>query len=251
MIAAGKTDKGPVVDIRRLDLSALVGRRLTLFSEQFGNRPLESRVIVAGDHTVTVDRGGASGLVDSLVNNQRVTVKMEYRGEQIAIQGQLKRTGARTCKIIFDDRVTLLTRRRFPRIVVARSVRLAALPRQSLVPARLDRLRWMVTETIDLSGGGTLLGLSSNLQPPAYLCLNIDFVEIEFPKLVIGQVRHCSQNEIGQFQLGVMFIPRENRAKHVANAVIKALPENLFVYDEVQRYLITNRLVTWTQNRQP
>ena len=88
--------KHPRIDISRFDFSTLVGRKLTLFSEQLGSRPIESRVIVAGDNVVTIDRSGGAGLVDSLVHNQRVTVRVKYRGEEIAINGILKRSGARS-----------------------------------------------------------------------------------------------------------------------------------------------------------
>ncbi len=237
------------IDISRFDLSTVVGRKVTIYSKQFKGKPLESRVIVAGNNTITIDRSGAAGLVDSLVHNQQVTVNLEYRGEQISIVGTLKRTGTSGCKIIFDDKVVPLSRRRFPRVYVSRPVRLAALPSQSISPKGLSRLRWMATSTINLSGGGTLIRFSSYLEPPTYLCMSIDLTEIPFPRLVVGQVRHCASLGSGSgYHIGIKFIPREERVKHLSNGSIRSLPMSVFEYDEVQRCLLSKRLLTWIEN---
>ena len=236
------------IDIAKFDLSTVVGRKVTIYSKQFKGKPLESRVVVAGNNTITIDRSGGAGLVDSLVHNQQVTVNLEYRGEEIAIVGVLKRTGTSGCKIIFDNKVTPLSRRRFPRVYLSRPVRLAALPSQSLSPKGLSRLRWMATSTINLSGGGTLIRFSSYLEPPTYLCMSIDLTEISFPRLVVGQVRHCAALDGGNgYHIGIKFIPREERAQHLTNGSIRSLPKSVFEYDEIQRCLLSKRLLTWIE----
>jgi len=236
------------IDIARFDISSMVGHKITLFSDQFAGKPLSSRVVVASGHTISLDRSGGFGLVDNLVNNQRITVRLEYKGEEIAIEGTLKRVDRGGCKIEFDDKVQPLFRRRFPRVFMHRPVNLAAVPILSFSHSRLSRLRWMITDTINLSGGGTLLDFSTNLESSTYLFLNIVFSEISFPSLVMGQVCHCQQVDDGHFRIGVGFISREEQTRHLSHSVISQLPGALTNYDNVKRFLLSKRIVAWMHN---
>ncbi|MBU8934932.1 MAG: PilZ domain-containing protein [candidate division Zixibacteria bacterium] len=239
-------ESGPdQISITQLDISSLIGHKIVLFSDQFPNRPLDSRVIAATRHTVAIDRSGGSGLVNNLVNNQRLTVRMEYKGETIAIRGTLKRIDGGRCQVLFDDTVQPLFRRRYPRIFHCCSVKLAPLRIQTFSREQLARLRWMMTETINLSGGGTLLSLSANLEKPVYLLLNIGCSNISFPALLLGQVCHCKQKAVGQFDIGIEFLPREDQERLFSSTIINQLPPILSAYDDVRRALLSRRIVAW------
>ncbi|HPI33019.1 MAG TPA: hypothetical protein PLR32_06855, partial [candidate division Zixibacteria bacterium] len=68
------------LEIERFDLSTLVGRKVTLYAEQFPGKPLTSRVTVAAGKAITIDRSGHAGLIANLVNNQRVVLQIVYKG---------------------------------------------------------------------------------------------------------------------------------------------------------------------------
>lgn len=237
------------IDISKIDISSTVGHKITLFSDQFAGQSLISRIVVATGNTISLDRSGGFGLVDNLVNNQKVIVKLDYKGEEIAILGTLKRVNRGGCKVQFDDKVQPLFRRRYPRAFLHCPINLAAVPIQSFSSSRLSKLRWMITNTVNLSGGGALLDFSSYLESTTYLFMNIDFKEILFPSLLLGQVCHCQQMEDGHFHIGVEFIPREEQERHFSTTVVRQLPTALATYDDVQRFLLSKKIVAWMQNR--
>lgn len=243
----GEPESEPI-SITQLDMTCLVGHKVTLFSDQFPGRPLASRVTATAGHTVSLDRSGGSGLVNNLVNNQKLTVKLSYKGEEIAIRGTLKKVDGGRCQVIFDDKVQPLFRRRFPRVFHRCAVKLASVRIQTFSRDKLALLRWMETDAINISGGGVLLGLSAYLEKPTYLLLNVDCAEAPFPPLVLGQVCHCKQSEIGQFHIGIEFVPREDQKRQFSPFVISQLPPILSDYDDVRRVLLSKRLLAWMQN---
>jgi len=237
------------IDLSRFDFTTLVGVKIKLYASQFPGRSLDSRVTVSSTDSVTIDRGGADGLIDNLVNKQKVIVQVEYKGEKIAVSGILSRVSGGVCKIIFQDKVVPIQRRQYPRIEVRKSVRLSALPVQSFTKARLAKLRWMETSTLNLSGGGALLDMSSFLEEPTYLFIHVDFEEVSFPKLIMGQVRHCHQDLPGHYHVGVKFISQEQRRNHFSSSIEKQLPEQVFKYDTIQGSLLTKKIRAWKQEQ--
>ena len=237
------------IDLNRFDFTTLVGGKIKLYSNQFPGKALNSRITVAGVEAITIDRSGTDGLIDNLVNNQKVIVQVEYKGEKIAISGILNRVSGGVCKVQIKNKVVPLLRRKYPRFEVTKSVRLSALPVQSFTKTRLAKLRWMETTSINLSGGGALLDMSSFLENPTYLFINLDFEEVGFPKLIMGQVKHCHQNNPGHYHVGVEFIPQEQRRNHFSQSVEKQLPEQVFQYDNIQRSLLTKKIQAWKQEQ--
>jgi hypothetical protein len=230
------------IDSTRFDFSLLVGHTLTLFSQQFPGKPLRSRVILANDREIVIDRSGSMGLIDSLVNNQKVILRVEYKGQHVAVPAMLKRSAGGTSKMILGEKVLPLKRRRFVRLAMARPVKLAVVPPVTFDPKKLARLRWIETVTINVSPGGTLIDFSSCLESSTYLLMNMALEEFSFPTLVLGQVRYTLPAEIGHFQVGVEFIVREMGQGRFPRLTLKRLPSAVLEYSESKRNELNNRL---------
>ncbi|MBU2532122.1 MAG: PilZ domain-containing protein [Alphaproteobacteria bacterium] len=235
------------VDIARFDFSTLVGHKVTLFADQFPGKPLASRVVVANGNTIAVDRSGSSGLIDNLVNNQQIVLQVKYKGEPVSVQATVRRTDGGGCKIHLGETVVPLLRRRFRRLPLVRTVRLATLPMATFSTKTLAMLRWVETDTVDVSGGGALIKYTSALEYPTYLFMNVACSEADFPSLLLGQVRYSISVETGRWNVGVEFIPRESRRKHFAFATIRQMPAAVFAYDEAMRADMNQKLIAWMQ----
>jgi len=240
--------KRPAVDASHFDFSLLVGHEVTLFSEQFPGKPLKSKVILARNGEVSIDRSGGSGLIDSLVSNQKVTMRVMYKGQHISVPATLKRSSGGKCRMIVEDRVVPLSRRRFTRVFLSRPVKLAVIPVSTFSRNKLARLRWLETVTVNISGGGVLIDFSSCLEKPTYLFLNIDLVEFPFPPLVLGQVLYSLPRDNGHFLVGLEFIVREEREKRFSLTTLKQLPHVVFEYGKQERVELNNKITAWMQD---
>jgi c-di-GMP-binding flagellar brake protein YcgR len=234
------------IDSSRLDFSLLVGHTLTVFSDQFPGKPLKSRVILANEREIVIDRSGGLGLVDSLVNNQQVTIRVEYKGQQVAVPAQIKRSAGGACKMVLGEKAVPLRRRRFVRVAMACPVKLAVVPLATFDPRKLARLRWVETMTISLSPGGVLIDFSSCLENSTYLLMNIGLEDFAFPSLVLGQVRYTLPGEIGHYRVGVEFIVKEAGQERLSSLTLKRLPSSIFEYDESKRNELNDKLKTQT-----
>ncbi len=235
------------LDATQFDFSQLVGHNLMLFSKQFPGRSLKSRVVLVSDREITIDRSGSSGLIDSLVNNQKVTIQVDYKGQQVAVPATLRRNATGACKIILGEKVVPLRRRRFTRVTMSCPVKLAAVPVATFNPQKLAHLRWLETVTINVSPGGTLIDFTSRLESPTYLFMNIALKDFSFPSLVLGQVLYSLPGETGHFHVGVEFIVREIRQRRFPRITLKRLPPEVFEYNEAQRRKLNNNLAAWMQ----
>ena len=243
--------KRPTVDASRFDFSLLVGHELTLFSEQFPGKPLKSKVILASNGELSIDRSGGCSLIDSLVSNQQVTMRVTYKGQQINVPATLKRSDGGKCRVIIGNKVVPLSRRRFTRVFLSRPVKLAVIPVSTFNRNKLARLRWLETVTVNISGGGALIDFSSYLENPTYLFLNIDLAEFPFPPLVLGQVVYSLPKDAGRFHIGLEFIVREEREKRFSLTTLKQLPQVVFEYGKQERIELNNKMTAWMQdNRQ-
>ena len=186
-------------DASRFDFSLLVGRTLSLYSEQFPGRELSSKVVLANDREITIDRGGGSGLIDNLVNNQKVTIRVKYKSQDLAIPAILKRSAGGMCQVILGEKVMPLLRRRFTRVALTCPVKLAAVPVATFDPAKLARLRWVKTHTCNFSSGGSLIESNSCLESPTYLFMKLSLKDFPFPSLVLAQVRYALPNDNRQY----------------------------------------------------
>ena len=126
---------------------------------------------------------------------------------------------------------------------------LALLPISNFDPTKMQKLRWFETETINISGGGTLFDLSTRLEDHSHLFLNISIESIELPQLLVGQVKHCFADKAGHFLIGVEFIIHESKNKHFSRVMLKNLPSSVFDLTKERRQLLNEQLKLWVQKR--
>ena len=245
---AQKDLKPSAIDASCFDFSLLVGREVTLFSSQFPGKPLKSRVVLANNQEISLDRSGGSSLIDNLVSNQKITVRMGYKGQQLTIPATLKRGDGGKCRIVLGKKVVPLSRRRFTRAVITRPVKLAAVPISTFHRNKLGRLRWMETVTVDISGGGALIDFSNSLVSPTYLFLHIELEEVFFPSLVLGHVLYSLPRDKSNYHIGLEFIIREDREKHFPPSTLKQLPMVVFEFGKNERIELNKRIFAWKQN---
>ncbi|HOP05787.1 MAG TPA: PilZ domain-containing protein [candidate division Zixibacteria bacterium] len=228
-----------------LDLSTMVGRSVTVHSEQFPGRPLATRVIEARENSLTLDRGGAERSIDTLVSNQQIALCFQYKGEEITVAALLKRTSGGRCRIFLDDKALPLMRRRFIRVRMSFPVRMAVMAGPAFHPKKLKNMRWMETESVNLSGGGLLLDLSSRLEKGTKLFVNLALDQFEFPVLMIGCVRHSIQPETGHFYTGVEFLTDMQARVEVPENILKLLPPAVFEFTAPKRAEMNQALIAW------
>lgn len=239
--------EAPAFDINQFDFSTLVGYKVTIYAEQFPGKPLPSRVIVANGHSLSIDRSGAAGLIDTLVNNQQVTVQVSYKGEPVSVHAAVKRSEGGTCRLDLGDTVVPLYRRRYRRLPLNRKVRMAIIPKAAFSNRGLANLRWIETDTINISGGGMLLSYSTALSHPTCLLANIADPDVEFPSLMVGQVRYSLAVDTGRWHVGIEFIPREAHDNHFSLTTVDQLPKAILAYDETMRDNLDRKFRAWTQ----
>jgi hypothetical protein len=240
-------DSHEKISSEQLDLSTVVGHDVTIYSRQFPGKPLQSKVVLVSQNILSLDRSGSGGQIDSLVNNQRITIKLDYKGQPVALAAVLKRSSGGRCNILLGDHVTLLARRRFARIPVDRPAKFAVIPTSGVSRPQANRLRWLDSTTTDFSGGGVLVQLTSSLELMSYILLNIDMEDLPLPSLIVGQVRYTYTTESGKIATGIEFIVREDRDKHASAGLTDSLPPVVFEYTAALRDSIDGQIKAWKQ----
>ena len=86
--ADGKTGSEAVF----VDVSRLVGYEIKMYTEQLPGKQLCCKVVSALGQKITVDSGGAFGVIGNLVSPQKVILQFPYKGQDIAVRAQLKRS---------------------------------------------------------------------------------------------------------------------------------------------------------------
>ncbi|MDZ4724402.1 MAG: hypothetical protein SGI97_10960 [candidate division Zixibacteria bacterium] len=229
-------------DAARLDVSRLVGHFLIMYSEQFPGKELVTKVLSTQQRMLLIDSSGNQGLIDSLVNNQTVVVKFTYKEQLVSIRAHLKRSGGGRCYLVLDDRITPLTQRRFQRIPLVTSVKLAAIPKISYSQKGLSHLRWMETESINFSSGGLLISIPSFLEKTVNLLVNFEVENETFPSLVLAHVRHCYHIEHGRYQAGIEFLTRDLVEKQFPADRLRTFPAAVLEYTAQLRDIINRNL---------
>jgi hypothetical protein len=229
-----------------LDLSVLVGREVRLFTEQLPGKEILTRVVSVHEGQFVLDSGSRSDVVSNLVHGQTVVVQFAYKGERLSVKAQFRRTAGGRHSVVLDDTVVPLSHRRFRRIDVERTVRLAAFPVSSFSRRNLSRLRWMETSLRNFSSGGASVKLPAQLEKEIYLLVSIDFDSELFPPLILAQVRHCYPTEEGHFHIGVEFVIREKGMTLVPASTVRELPPVVMSYEARHREALNKKLLAWT-----
>ncbi len=217
------------------EFSSLVGNEIKIFSEQMAGQPLNSRVVLVNNRIISVDRTGNGGRIDSLVNNQVVTLQFNYKGEPVAIRGTLKKTQGGKCNIVLEEKAKPLALRRFKRFGINVPVKMARLAISTFDKNKIAKLRWLESNSANISAGGMLLELSGVMESDAYLVMNLAIGDVEFPSLVLGQVRYCNQLGNAQFRIGIEFLTKEMSLNRFERNLIKKLPQVMLEFDENTR----------------
>lgn len=226
----------------RLELSLLVGQELRVYSEQYPGLALMTRVQAVKERELQINQGGPENRLDDLIDNQQIILQFSYRGQKIAVKALFKKTSGGRCYLTLDEKVVPLSQRKFRRIGLINTVKLAAFPLKAFNSRIISRLRWKETETINFSSGGVLLNTTSFLEPGTYMLLNIGLSETSFPPLVLGRVCHCSPAMETSFRTGLEFIVKERGEQLVSAADRKHLPAAIFTYTSVDREKL-NKLI--------
>jgi hypothetical protein len=249
--AARREFGGAGISIDRLDLSCLVGNYIKLFSRQFPGKLLRSKVLSANENRVHVNSGGESGLLKSLVTNQKLVVQVPYKDQEISFKARLERTEGGRCYLRFEERAVPLSQRKFLRISDTLTVKLAALPVLTFNRRNLTHLRWVETGTINFSSGGVMISLPGGLERHVKLLLNVDIASELFPPLVAGEVRHCFQSEETAYRVGVEFAVRESVGSMFPRVAIDQLPSAALGYSASDREKLNKRIVAGSPLRSP
>lgn len=220
-------------DLARLNLSQLVGYPISVFSEQFAGKELTTRILSVQQNQVLIDAGAHQGMIDSLVGNQLLTVRLSYKGQPIAIQATLRKSNGGRTYLVLEERVSPVARRQFTRMLLVQEVKLATLPLLSLAPRKLSSLRWVQTESVDFSSGGVRVSVPSSLQRDCTVLITIALQRPQldsFPKFLLAQVRHSFSNDNRLFQSGMQFFTSDQITRQFPPDRLADLPESIARY---------------------
>jgi len=225
-----------------VDYSKLVGKKINIVTEQYPGQPLATRVTAISEDSLVIDRSGSSGLVNELINRQHVEVRFEYKGEIVKFTSRIATFREGKVAIPIAPEISPMMRRRFIRFETSQDVRLTFFDNSNILTSRLNKLKWLETSTLNVSGGGMLVEMPMYLNDDIYVVTNLTFNDLTMPELLVGRVRHCRQKEPKCNLVGVEFVIREKFRELMPRSLTRTLPSGLFVFDdgtraELARYL--------------
>ena len=224
-----------VVKGAEIDFSGLVGREIMLRTDQFPGKNLSTRVMAIRDNCLVIDRSGSVGLVDHLIHNQPLEVSFQLKGQPVRFLSVLDCPREGRLQIPIGEEIYPQGRRKFGRVELVSDVQLTLFDEQSIGAVRLNRLKWLETKTINVSGGGMLVTLPLQIVSDHYLLLHLRLEDVELPKLLVGRTRHVIVTEKYKSQVGVEFIVREDRIRHLP---VKLFDFNSETRDVLDEYLL-------------
>ncbi|HVP06964.1 MAG TPA: hypothetical protein VMS71_03905 [Candidatus Acidoferrum sp.] len=234
------------IPVPNLDFSTLVGREIRMFTEQVPGKEILVRVVSTHDGQFVLDSGPKWDMLNNLVHSQTVVLQVAYKGQQLSIKAQFKRTAGGRHVLMLDQTVTPLSHRRFVRIELIRPVKLAAVPMSSFVRKNLSRLRWLETNLRNFSSGGASVTLPGQLETGVFMLAAIEVEEPGFPPLILSQIRHSYPIENGQFMTGMEFIIREKYKALVPASTARELPSVVQSYEARHREALNKHLMART-----
>jgi hypothetical protein len=228
-------DEKVYIKSSEIDYSKLVGREIRIRSEQFPCRVLSARVVAVSDNNLVLDRSGSSGMIDQLIANQTIEISFDYKGEPVAFNSKIyiPRVGRLQVPIALD--VAPQIKRQFVRLPVSGKVRMTFCDENNIGSARLSKLKWLETETMNIGGGGMLIGAPLFAAKDDYMIFHLEIENAAIPQLMVGRIRHKGRGENNLTRIGVEFIIREHCGEKLPNALLKSLPLKLFDFDERMR----------------
>jgi c-di-GMP-binding flagellar brake protein YcgR len=221
-----------VIDCDDIDHSVLVGREIKIRSEQFPGRVLYSKVIGVIERNLVIDRTGSLGLINQLVGSQNVEVHLTYKGEPIVFSSQISKPKEGRIQIPLAKNIIPQVNRRFVRVGLCKDIRLTYFDNISISSARLNKLKWLETKTVNMCGGGMLVEIPANLSNDYYTILHLGFQEFEMPSLLVGGIRHSREGTKNLYYIGIEFIVNEDHIERLPKALIRNLPPKLFEFNE-------------------
>nr|MBN2278315.1 PilZ domain-containing protein [candidate division Zixibacteria bacterium] len=224
-----------VIAEKNFDYSEIVGREVKIRTEQFAERILTSRVVAVSGNNLVIDRSKSEGLIDSLIGNQKVVVHFEYKGEPVAFESILSMPQKGRMQIPVAARIYPEINRKYPRIPIDQNVRLTYFDGASISSARLNKLKWIETKTIDIGGGGILVETPMGLPDDYFMILHLGLQGIELPQLLVGRIRHSRQQGENGFYAGVEFVVKETCRDILPQSLIRNLPPKLFEFNHQKR----------------
>lgn len=224
-----------IIDSRDINRSELVGKEIKILSEQYPGRTLDTKVVgIQGDNLV-IDRSGSSGLVNELINNQDIEVQISYKGESIVFNSRISIPRKGMLQIPITGCIFPETSRRFKRLEIVKYVKLTYFNDTSISSVRLNRLRWIETKTINISGGGVLVEVPADLTRDFYMILHLGLEGLDIPKLLVGRVRHSRLGTNNRYNVGVEFMISEDYLRKLPKSLIRNLPVALFGFNDKAR----------------
>lgn len=225
----------PVLEASTLNYSHVVGHEVILYSDQMPATPILTKVSSHASNRLSIESSGRYRDTELLVNRQMVIVQFPYKGQDISIEAKLIRSDGGRCFLELSEAATPLKRRRFFRIPIRASVRLAALPLVNRRRKSIAQLRWLETGVVNFSSGGLLTEIPSKLDPGVLLLVNFDLPNYEFPKLVVAEVRYCLQNDKLKFRAGMGFVVKEEIIDVVPEQLRSMIPAIALAYTQSER----------------
>ncbi|UCD17624.1 MAG: PilZ domain-containing protein [Candidatus Zixiibacteriota bacterium] len=232
-----------IIKSEEVDLTGLVGRQVVLKTEQFPGKGLSTRILGVRDKCLVIDRSGSSGMVDQLIHNQKIEVRFSLKGQPAKFVSTLTCPKDGRMQIPISAEIFPETRRKFRRVDLISDVQLTVFDEHHIGAARLNRLKWLETKTINISGGGMLVTLPLNIISDHYLICHLRLDNFELPKLLVGRTRHAYMTGGRKNRVGVEFIVREDRADKLPKSIIKNLPVKLFDFNREIRCKLAEFLV--------
>ena len=232
-----------------VNFSDLVGREIRLRTEQFQNQVLKTRVLAISDNSFVIDRSGSSGLVDQLIPNQKVEVEFTYKGQLAGFDAKIVSPHEGRIVIPIAGEIVPKNARQFARYCLESEVQLALFDEHNISAARLNKLKWLKTNTTNLSGGGMLVLIPGIITNDCFMILHLPLNGIDLPKLIVGRTRYFLPGQAGKNQVGVEFITKEDRQTKLPKTIIRNLPEKLFEYDAGWRRKLSRHLAILLENK--
>ncbi len=234
-----------VLNSSQIDYSRLVGREIRLRTEQFPGHLLVTRVLAVADNNLVIDRSGSGGRIDQLIANQKTEVLFDYKGEPVAFTSIIIIPHLGRLQIPLSGEVLPQLRRQFVRLNLNHDVRLTFFDDTNIGFVRLNRLKWLETSTLNISGGGMLVKIPAFVGSEGFLVMHLGLEGVVLPKLMVGRVRHRQPAEESHAQVGVEFVIRENCAERLPRNLLRNLPLKLFDFDYQKRATLAQFLTEY------